>query len=310
MNDEIRKSKISILKSYGENFTEKEYITNPAIGREEEIKQLALILLTPEKSAILIGKPGVGKTAIVEGFAYRIQIGNVPDALKSYQVIKVNTSALLGMDPDTGESKIQILLDELKNYHNLILFIDEIHTLMGTKGEALDFANMFKPGLDRGDIKVIGATTTEEYEQYILRDKAFVRRFQRVEVKEPTREETIAICMGTLPKIEKKTGATLMYDPYVKEKIMAFLTDLTSEYRRVYETGARYPDVTLAILQQAFSFALYNNRKDVNIFDVKKAILNTKNVYSDVIKKEVPRFEQEFKQEIEDGIDRGLDNDK
>lgn len=310
MNDEIRKSKISILKSYGENFTEKEYITNPAIGREEEIKQLALILLTPEKSAILIGKPGVGKTAIVEGFAYRIQIGNVPNALKAYQVIKVNTSALLGMDPDTGESKIQILLDELKNYHNLILFIDEIHTLMGTKGEALDFANMFKPGLDRGDIKVIGATTTEEYEQYILRDKAFVRRFQRVEVKEPTREETIAICMGTLPKIEKKTGATLMYDPYVKEKIMSFLTDLTSEYRRVYETGARYPDVTLAILQQAFSFALYNNRKDVNIFDVKKAILNTKNVYSDVIKKEVPRFEKEFKQEIEDGIDRGLDNDK
>lgn len=308
MNDEIRKSKISILKSYGENFTEKEYITNPAIGREEEIKQLALILLTPEKSAILIGKPGVGKTAIVEGFAYRIQIGNVPDALKTYQVIKVNTSALLGMDPDTGESKIQILLDELKNYHNLILFIDEIHTLMGTKGEALDFANMFKPGLDRGDIKVIGATTTEEYEQYILRDKAFVRRFQRVEVKEPTREETIAICMGTLPKIEKKTGATLMYDLYVKEKIMAFLTDLTSEYRRVYETGARYPDVTLAILQQAFSFALYNNRKDVNIFDVKKAILNTKNVYSDVIKKEIPRFEKEFKQEIEDGIDRGLDN--
>ena len=308
MNDEIRKSKISILKSYGENFTEKEYITNPAIGREEEIKQLALILLTPEKSAILIGKPGVGKTAIVEGFAYRIQIGNVPDALKTYQVIKVNTSALLGMDPDTGESKIQILLDELKNYHNLILFIDEIHTLMGTKGEALDFANMFKPGLDRGDIKVIGATTTEEYEQYILRDKAFVRRFQRVEVKEPTREETIAICMGTLPKIEKKTGATLMYDPYVKEKIMAFLTDLTSEYRRVYETGARYPDVTLAILQQAFSFALYNNRKDVNIFDVKKAILNTKNVYSDVIKKEIRRFEKEFKQEIEDGIDRGLDN--
>ena len=308
MNDEIRKSKISILKSYGENFTEKEYITNPAIGREEEIKQLALILLTPEKSAILIGKPGVGKTAIVEGFAYRIQIGNVPDALKTYQVIKVNTSALLGMDPDTGESKIQILLDELKNYHNLILFIDEIHTLMGTKGEALDFANMFKPGLDRGDIKVIGATTTEEYEQYILRDKAFVRRFQRVEVKELTREETIAICMGTLPKIEKKTGATLMYDPYVKEKIMAFLTDLTSEYRRVYETGARYPDVTLAILQQAFSFALYNNRKDVNIFDVKKAILNTKNVYSDVIKKEIPRFEKEFKQEIEDGIDRGLDN--
>ena len=310
VREEIRKSSVSILKSYGENFTEKKYITNPAIGREEEIKQLALILLTPEKSAILIGKPGVGKTAIVEGFAYRIQIGNIPDALKDFQVIKVNTSALLGVDPDTGESKIQILLDELKEYHNLVLFIDEIHTLMGSKGEALDFANMFKPGLDRGDIKVIGATTTEEYEQYILRDKAFVRRFQKVEVKEPTREETIAICMGTLPKIEAQTGARLLYDTYVKEKIMAFLTDLTSEYRRVYEIGSRYPDVTLTIVQQAFSFAIYNNRKEVNIFDIKRAILNTKNVYPDVIKKELPRFEEEFKQEIEDGVDRGLSSDK
>ena len=108
----IRKSKVSILKSYGDNFTERDYITNPAIGREEEIKQLVLILLTPEKSAILTGKPGVGKTALVEGLAYRIQIGNVPKSLADYQIIKVNTSALMGIDPDTGDSKIQILLDE------------------------------------------------------------------------------------------------------------------------------------------------------------------------------------------------------
>ncbi len=306
MNDElIRKSHVSILKSYGDNFTKKEFITNPAIGREEEIKQLVLILLTPEKSAILVGKPGVGKTALVEGLAYRIQLGNVPDALKSYEIVKVNTSALLGVDPDTGESKIQILLDELKQYHNLILFIDEIHTLMGSKGEALDFANMFKPGLDRGDIKVIGATTSDEYERYILRDKAFVRRFQKVDVPEPTKEETIAICMGTLPKIEKKTGAKLLYDPYVQQKIMAFLTELTSEYRRIYEIGSRYPDIALTMLQQAFSFAIYDNRQQVTIFDIEKAILNTKNVYPDVIKKEMVRFKEIFKTEIEEGLDRG-----
>ena len=309
MNDEIiRKSKVSILKSYGENFTEKNYITNPAIGREEEIKQLVLILLTPEKSAILTGKPGVGKTAIVEGLAYRIKLGNVPNALKNYQIIKVNTSALLGVDPDTGESKIQILIDELKSYSNLILFIDEIHTLMGSGSESLDFANMFKPALDRGDIKVIGATTDDEYERYILRDKAFVRRFQRVSVSEPTKEQVIAICMGTLPKIEKQTGAKLLYDSYVKQKIMAFLTDLTSEYRRIYEIGSRYPDITLTLLQQAFSYAIYNNRTEVNIFDIEKAITNTKNVYPDVIKKELPRFKEEFKNEIRDGIDQGLSN--
>ena len=205
------RKRLSIIDTYGENFTEREYITNPAIGREEEIKQMILILLTPEKSVILTGKPGIGKTAIVEGLGYLIQRNEVPDALKGYTIIKVNTSSLLGVDKETGESKVQMLLTELKTKTKLMLFIDEIHTLMGSKGESLDFANMFKPGLDRGDIKVIGATTSEEYERYILRDKAFVRRFQKVEVEEPTRDETVTILMGTLPKIEKKTGAKLKY---------------------------------------------------------------------------------------------------
>ena len=181
-NFDIKSKRISMLENYGENFQNNEYVTNPAIGRDKQIKELILILLTPDKSAVLIGKPGVGKTATVEGLAYRIQKNEVPDILKGYQVIKLNTAALLGVDPITGESKVQTLIDELKDKTKLILFIDEIHTLMGTKGEALDFANMFKPALDRGDIKVIGATTTEEYERYILRDKAFVRRFQKIEV--------------------------------------------------------------------------------------------------------------------------------
>ena len=204
MNEEfdIKKKRLSILDTYGENFLNKKYITNPAIGRDQQIKELILILLTPDKSAVLVGKPGVGKTAIVEGLAYCIQNNLVPDGLANYQVIKVNTSALLGVDPVTGEAKVQTLIDELKSKTNLILFIDEIHTLIG-KGESLDFANMFKPALDRGDIKVIGATTTEEYERYILRDKAFVRRFQKIDVAEPTRDENVEILIGTLPKIEK-----------------------------------------------------------------------------------------------------------
>ena len=292
---ENNSKKISILDTYGENFTQKEYITNPAIGRSEEIKQLILILLTPEKSAILTGKPGIGKTAIVEGLAYCIQKNNVPNALLGYTIIKVNTSALLGVDKDSGESKVQLLLDELKTKEKLILFIDEIHTLMGSKGEALDFANMFKPGLDRGDIKVIGATTTDEYERYILRDKAFVRRFQKVEVEEPTREETIKILMGTFPKIEKKTGVKLKYTPFVQQQIMGFIVDFTSEFKRVYEIGSRYPDIALTLLQQAFSYAVFDNRKEVTINDIQKALENSKNVYPDVIKKDLILFKEKFK---------------
>ena len=301
MNEEfdIKKKRLSILDTYGENFLNKKYVTNPAIGRDQQIKELILILLTPDKSAVLVGKPGVGKTAIVEGLAYCIQNNLVPDGLANYQVIKVNTSALLGVDPVTGEAKVQTLIDEIKSKTNLILFIDEIHTLIG-KGESLDFANMFKPALDRGDIKVIGATTTEEYERYILRDKAFVRRFQKIDVAEPTRDENVEILIGTLPKIEKRTGAKLMYSSYVQRKIMEFITDITSEYKRIYEIGSRYPDVSLTIVQQAFSNALFDNRKEVNIMDVKNAIINSKNIYEDVKKKSEPTFNTMFSDQLAD----------
>lgn len=299
MNEEfdIKAKRISILDTYGENFLNKNYITNPAIGRDSQIKDLILTLLTPDKSAVLVGKPGVGKTAIVEGLAYRIQKGLVPDALSNYQVIKVNTSALLGVDPTTGEAKVQTLIDELKSRTNLILFIDEIHTLVG-KGESLDFANMFKPALDRGDIKVIGATTTDEYERYILRDKAFVRRFQKIDVAEPTRDENVEILIGTLPKIEKRTGAKLMYSSYVQRKIMEFITDITSEYKRIYEIGSRYPDVSLTIVQNAFSNALFDNRREVNIMDIRTAIDTSKNIYEDVKRKSEPVFNTMFSDQI------------
>ncbi len=297
---DIKSKRISILETYGENFQENHYITNPAIGRDKQIKELILILLTPDKSAVLTGKPGVGKTATVEGLAYRIQKDAVPDVLKGYQVIKINTAALLGVDPVTGESKVQNLIEELKTKSKLILFIDEIHTLMGSKGEALDFANMFKPALDRGDVKVIGATTTEEYERYILRDKAFVRRFQKVEIFEPTREENIDILIGTLPKIEARTGAKMMYTPFIQRRMMEFITDITSEYKRIYEIGSRYPDVSLTIVQQAFSNALFDNRREVNVLDFREAITTSKNIYPDVITKSMPAFDKMFADQIKE----------
>ena len=291
----MAENSFSILERYGEDYTKKTYYTNPAIGRDEQLKSLILLLLTPEKSAILIGYPGTGKTAIVEGLAYRIQRGEVPDALKGYTVINIKTASLLGTMPN-GESKVQLMIDELKQKEKTILFIDEIHMLIGTTDEtSVDFANIFKEGLGRGSIKVVGATTTGEYERYILRDKAFVRRFQKIEVPEPSREETIDILVGTLPKIEKTTGVRLKYSKYQQRLLMEAVTDITSEYKRVFEVNARYPDVALTLLKSAFSFAVFDNRSEVNIYDFEKAIESTHLVYPDVIRKELPLFKEKFK---------------
>ena len=286
----------SIIDKYGDNFTLKNYITNPAIGRDEEIKDLILVLLTPDKSVILTGKPGIGKTAIVEGLAYKIQKGDVPDALKGYTVVKIDVQSLMGTVKESGDTKVQTLVDEIKHKEKFILFIDEIHTLVNSTSESsLDFANMFKTGLGRGDIKVVGATTTAEYERYILRDKAFARRFTKIEVEEPDREHTIKILMGTLPKIEANENAKLAYTPYIQEKIMEFIVDLTKEYNRVYETSGRYPDVPLTMLAQAFSEAVFEIKKIVTIEHIEKAILNSRAIYPDIIKKGVEELRIQFK---------------
>ena len=285
----------SILEEYGTNYTTKEYITNPAIGREREIKELILLLLTVEKSAILVGKPGVGKTAIIEGLAYKMKIGEVPDFLKDFQIINIQTAAMLGTT-EKGESKVQILIEELKKQPKTILFIDEIHMLMNSNSDtALDFANIFKEGLGRGSIKIVGATTTEEYERYILRDKAFTRRFQRIDVREVTADETVEIMVGTLPKIEKETGIKMKYSSYIQQLIFKFITEITSEFKRVYELGSRYPDCSLTLLKSAFSYAVFDNRKEVDITDFEKAIRETKLIYSDVIIKALPEFRERFK---------------
>lgn len=288
----------TFLQKYADELTSKTYLTNPAIARDKEIKDMILVLLTPEKSAILVGKPGIGKTAIVEGLAYKIQSNDVPDALKGYRIFRVNTTALLGSTD--GDNRVFKLMEELKQQTKVILFIDEVHTLIGNEATgALDFANMFKEGLGRGDIKMIGATTEYEYEKYILRDKAFMRRFEKVDVIEPTIEMCIEILLKTLPKIEIQTNVILPYTDFIKEKIMSFIVNMTTEYKRVYEISSRYPDIALVILRQAFSNAIYNNRRYVSFKDIYDAIRFTKAVYPDVIKKELVIFKETFKDELQ-----------
>ena len=288
----------SVVNSYGEDLTIKKYITNPAIAREEEIKKLILVLLTPEKSGLLVGKAGIGKTAIVEGLAYLIQNNQVPDALKGYRIIKLNSTSLVGKVTINGKEEMVIskLMEELKNMTKTILFIDEIHTLMGgNKENPMDLANILKPGLDRGDIKAIGATTTEEYETYVIRDRAFLRRFERIEVLEPTPEVTKKILLGSLPKLEYKTNCKFIQNEYLRELLIESIVNATTEFKRVYGLSAMYPDIAFSVLQASFSQALFENRSEVSILDVYNAIKTSKRIYPDSIIKELDAFREKFR---------------
>lgn len=296
-NTNTTSNKISIIERYGEDLTKKEYITNPSIGRDNEINEMILALITPDKGALLTGKPGIGKTAIVEGLAYRIKNSDVPNALKNWSIIKINITSLLGQTSQDGntDARLEILLNELKYRTNTILFIDEVHLLINKNANSsVDFANMLKPYLDRGTIKMIGATTTEEYETYILRDRAFLRRFIKIDIVESDPETVVKILMGTFPKFEKKLGVKLAYTDFQKENIFRFLVDMTSEYKRVYEVASRYPDVTLTILANAFSYAVFENSEEVRIKHIYKAVCNAKNIYPDTLKKEIEKFKIQF----------------
>ena len=293
----ITDGEVSIVSMFGEDLTAKEYVTNPAIARETEIKKMEIVLLTPEKSALLVGHAGIGKTAIVEGLAYLIQRDMVPDALKEYRIIKVSSTSLLGkMTVDGKEVMIvELLVKELKKLAKTILFIDEVHTLIGGSGDGpMDLANILKPALDRGDVKAIGATTTQEFNIYIVKDRAFLRRFDKIEVVEPDIDTTVKILVGTLPKIEKQTGVKFKYNAYITEKLVRAIVEATSEFKRVYGLAAMYPDVALSVLTQAFSNALFQNKKDVNILDVYNAIKNSKRIYPDSIVKELTTFRTKY----------------
>ncbi len=207
----------SILEKFGTDFTAlaKEGKLDPVIGRDEEVRRVMQVLARRRKNnPVLIGEPGVGKTAIVEGLAQRIIAGDVPDSIKDKRVVGIEIGNLLAGAKFRGEfeERLQGLLDEVaKAEGKVILFVDEMHTIMGAgKAEgAVDAANMLKPMLARGQLHMIGATTLEEYRQYVEKDQALERRFQPVYVGEPSVEDTIAILRGLKEKYEVHHGVRI-----------------------------------------------------------------------------------------------------
>ena len=204
------KSRTPVLDNFGRDFTKlaEEGKLDPIIGREREIERVSQILSRRKKNnPVLIGEPGVGKTAIVEGLALRIMQKKVSRTLHNKRVVMLDLAALVAGTKYRGqfEERIKAIMVELEKNRDVILFIDEIHTMVGAGGASgsLDASNIFKPALARGELQCIGASTLDEYRQYIEKDGALDRRFQKVLVNPPTQEETIHILRNIQPKYEE-----------------------------------------------------------------------------------------------------------
>ena len=205
------------LNKYGSDLVEtaRDQKMDPVIGRDAEIRNVIRILSRKTKNnPVLIGEPGVGKTAVVEGLAQRIVTGMVPDTVKNKRVVVLDLSGMVAGSKYRGEfeERIRNVIDEVSEQQGILLFIDEIHTIIGAGGAegALDASNILKPSLSRGEIQLIGATTLEEYRKYIEKDAALERRFQPIIVEEPTEEEAVEILKGLRPYYEKHHGVEIL----------------------------------------------------------------------------------------------------
>lgn len=243
--------KMPALKAYGHDLTElyKEGKIDPVIGRKEEVERLILILCRRRKNnPVLIGEAGVGKTAIVEGLAQAIVKGEVPDHLSKKRLISLDLTLMIAGTKYRGqfEERIKAVMDEIKKNGNILLFIDELHTIVGAGAAegAIDASNILKPALSRGEIQCIGATTIDEYRKHIEKDAALERRFQKIQVAPPSLEDSTSILMGLKPKYEEHhkciyTDAAVKSAVYLSDRYIAgrFLPDKAIDL--IDEAGAK-----------------------------------------------------------------------
>ena len=252
-----KKSSFPTLEQYSRDLTEaaREDRLDPVVGRNAEVERVMQILCRRMKNnTCLVGEPGVGKTAVVEGLAQMIASGTVPEILADKRILSLDLSGMVAGSKYRGEfeERIKRVIAEVRAAGNVILFVDELHTLIGAGGAegAMDASNILKPALSRGEVQMIGATTRTEYRKYIEKDAALERRFQPVYVEEPTREETIAILQGLRSKYEEHHGVTISDDAL----------EAATDYAIRYINDRFLPDKAIDLIDEAAS------RKKLGIF--------------------------------------------
>ena len=291
----------NVLEKYGRNITEdaKNGKIDPVIGRDEEIRSITRILSRKTKNnPVLIGEPGVGKTAIVEGLALRIIRGDVPNSLKDKTIWELDMASLVAGAKYRGEfeERLKNVLNEIKKSEGeIIMFIDEIHTIVGTGAEgAMDTSNILKPMLARGEIHVIGATTLNEYRKYIEKDGALERRFQKIKVSEPTVEDTITILRGLKERFEIHHGVNIQDKALVSAAVMS----------NRYITDRYLPDKAIDLIDEACATIRVQMDSVPNELDTLTREIMRLQIEREAIKKE----KDELSKKRVESIDETLEN--
>src|SRR6476661_7671209 len=262
--------KTPALKAFGRDLTEiaRKGEMDPVIGRKNEIERVIQILCRRTKNnPVLLGEAGVGKTAIVEGLAQEIAAGNVPELLREKRVITLDLALMVAGTKYRGqfEERIKAVMDEIRRSKNVILFIDELHTIVGAGSAegAMDASNIIKPALSRGELQCVGATTMNEYRKYIEKDAALERRFQTVKVDAPTVEEAIEILKGLRPK----------YEAHHKAKLTDEALETAVKFSERYITGRFLPDKAIDVMDEAGARARINAMtRPPNVKEIEKEI--------------------------------------
>ncbi len=258
---------ITQIEKYGIILTKKNYETNPIIGREEELKKLMLILAQDKSCGIVVGNSGVGKTALVDELSYRIKTGKVPKFLKNKTILEINPNHLEAGTKYRGsfQEKLESLVKLCIKY-DIILLINEIHTIYGSgsvENNDNDLSSMLKTYIDRFDLKVIGTTTIEEYEKYFSND-ALKRRFNKINIDEPSNELLYKIISKV---IYDKCIKDLVYfkDDNIKEEIINIIVKYTSKNHRCYNDIVNNPDLAISIVSNAFALAKFNDSQSIKL---------------------------------------------